>query len=67
MRGDRPPSVPGTIGLNNFSGFLLDQDRGGAIRSAGRCDIYMGIGQQAEQTAGYQLNPGELYYLAVKQ
>ncbi|HWE03026.1 MAG TPA: MltA domain-containing protein [Tepidisphaeraceae bacterium] len=50
----------------DFSGFLLDQDRGGAIRSAGRCDIYMGIGDRAEQTAGYQLNLGALYYLAVK-
>ena len=47
-----------------FAGFLLDQDRGGAIRSAGRCDIYMGIGDRAGQTAGHQLNPGALYYLA---
>ena len=43
---------------------LKDDD--GAIRSAGRCDIYMGIGDSAEQTAGYQLAPGALYYLAVK-
>ncbi len=50
-----------------FCGFVLDQDRGGAIRSAGRCDIYMGIGQSAEQTAGHQFNPGKLYYLAVKR
>ena len=49
-----------------FNGFLLDQDRGGAIRSAGRCDIYMGIGEKAEQTAGHQLNPGQLYYLALR-
>ena len=41
-----------------YSGFLLDQDRGGAIRSAGRCDIDMGMGERAEQTAGRQLNPG---------
>ncbi|HET6246815.1 MAG TPA: MltA domain-containing protein [Tepidisphaeraceae bacterium] len=50
-----------------FSGFVLDQDRGGAIRSAGRCDIYMGIGQRAEQTAGHQLDAGELYYLVAKE
>ena len=49
-----------------FTGFLLDQDRGGAIRSAGRCDIYMGIGQHAEEISGHQVNPGGLYYLAVK-
>ncbi len=62
------PSPAGSTALttHQFNGFLLDQDRGGAIRSAGRCDIYMGIGQQAEETSGYQLNPGTLYYLAVK-
>ena len=72
-------SVPMPAGLQNapastamggsgsqYDGFMLDQDRGGAIRSAGRCDIYMGIGNSAEQTAGQQLNPGKLYYLAVK-
>lgn len=46
--------------------FMLDQDRGGAIRSAGRADIYMGIGQTAEQLSGYQLSPGKLYYLAIR-
>jgi len=47
--------------------FMLDQDTGGAIRAAGRCDIYMGIGQRAEQMAGYEVNEGQLYYIAVKQ
>jgi membrane-bound lytic murein transglycosylase A len=46
--------------------FMLDQDRGGAIRSAGHTDIYMGIGQSAEQLSGYQLSPGKLYYIAVR-
>jgi membrane-bound lytic murein transglycosylase A len=46
--------------------FMLDQDRGGAIRSAGRADIYMGIGQTAEQLSGYELSPGRLYYLAIR-
>jgi membrane-bound lytic murein transglycosylase A len=49
-----------------FSSFLLDQDTGGAIRASGRCDIYMGVGPQAEAMAGYELQQGELYYLAVK-
>jgi membrane-bound lytic murein transglycosylase A len=53
-------------GKNLDGRFMLDQDRGGAIRSAGRADIYMGIGQGAEQLSGYQLSPGKLYYLAVK-
>jgi peptidoglycan lytic transglycosylase A len=51
----------------HFTGFMMDQDTGGAIRAAGRCDIYMGIGPQAEQAAGHQLSEGELYYIAVKQ
>ena len=53
-------------GKNLHGRFMLDQDRGGAIRSAGRADIYMGIGQSAEQLSGYQLSPGKLYYLAVR-
>ena len=69
-----PPAMVAMVALpsssttgNDLSGrLMLDQDRGGAIRSSGRCDIYMGIGQGAEQTAGYQLQPGRLYYLAVR-
>ena len=49
-----------------FKGFMMDQDRGGASRAAGRCDIYMGVGEQAGRIAGHQLHEGELYYLAVK-
>ena len=50
-------------GTANFRGIMLDQDTGGAIRAAGRCDIYMGLGEQA----GQELNVGQLYYLAVRQ
>jgi membrane-bound lytic murein transglycosylase A len=49
-----------------FRGFMMDQDTGGAIRAAGRCDIYMGVGPEAEKIAGHQLHEGELYYLAIK-
>ncbi len=35
-----------------YRGFALDQDTGGGIRAAGRCDIYMGIGDQAGKLAG---------------
>ena len=58
----RAPGAPATP----FRGFMLDQDTGGAIRAAGRTDIYMGTGPGAEELAGRQLNEGELYYLAVK-
>jgi membrane-bound lytic murein transglycosylase A len=50
-----------------FQGFMMDQDTGGAIRAAGRSDIYMGIGPEAESLAGRQMNDGELYYIAVKE
>lgn len=46
--------------------FMVDQDTGGGIRASGRCDIYMGIGEGAEQLAGREYSQGELYYLAVK-
>lgn len=50
----------------DFRGFMMDQDTGGAIRAAGRCDIYMGIGEEAEKLAGQELHEGKLYYIAVK-
>jgi len=49
-----------------FSGFMLDQDTGGAIRASGRCDIYMGVGPYAQAMAGHELQEGQLYYLAIK-
>jgi membrane-bound lytic murein transglycosylase A len=49
-----------------FKRFLLDQDTGGAIRAAGRADIYMGSGSAAELLAGGQFNDGKLYYFILK-
>lgn len=46
--------------------FAFDQDRGGAIRSAGRCDIFMGLGDQAMARAGYVSSRGRMYYLFLK-
>jgi membrane-bound lytic murein transglycosylase A len=59
------PDATGTAS-DPFAGFLLDQDTGGAIRASGRCDIYMGIGPEAEAIAGHELQQGSLYYLAIK-
>lgn len=53
-------------GSKAYKAFMIDQDTGGAIRAAGRCDLYIGIGPAAEGIAGQQLHPGELYYLAIK-
>jgi membrane-bound lytic murein transglycosylase A len=49
-----------------YGGFALDQDTGGAIRAAGRCDIYMGEGDQAGRLAGQTYQEGRLYYLFLK-
>jgi membrane-bound lytic murein transglycosylase A len=46
--------------------FALDQDTGGAIRAAGRCDVYMGVGEQAAELAGGTYREGRLYYLFIK-
>ncbi len=48
-------------------GFVLDQDRGAAIRAPGRCDIYMGVGDSAGKRAGFTYNEGSLYYLFAKE
>ena len=45
---------------------MLDQDTGGAIRAAGRCDIYLGVGPHAGQRAGELVRDGRLYYLFLK-
>ena len=47
-------------------GFALDQDTGGAIRAAGRCDVYMGVGDHAGDHAGGTYREGQLYYLFIK-
>jgi membrane-bound lytic murein transglycosylase A len=47
-------------------GFALDQDAGGAIRAAGRCDVYMGVGDRAGELAGGTYREGQLYYLFIK-
>jgi len=52
--------------LEPFYSYVLDQDTGGAIRSAGRCDVYMGVGDDALLLAGRTRAEGKLYYLAVK-
>lgn len=47
--------------------FYLDQDTGGAIRTAGRADLYVGIGPEAEQIAGRTKTEGQMYYLFLKE
>jgi membrane-bound lytic murein transglycosylase A len=50
-------------GKSRFQKLMLDQDTGGAIRTAGRADIYFGVGDEAEVIAGATRAEGQLYYL----
>ena len=53
-------------GWTQFSRFVVNQDTGGAIKGAGRADIFWGSGPQAELTAGHLRHEGELYILIKK-
>lgn len=46
---------------------MMDQDTGGAIRAAGRGDIYIGTGDHAGRIAGRQAAEGRMYYLLLKR
>lgn len=59
------PTADGSA-MQPYQGFVLDQDTGGAIRAAGRADIYMGIGAEAGMQAGAQFAKGKLYYVFLK-
>jgi membrane-bound lytic murein transglycosylase A len=61
-----PRNTGGTVSNQFYSGFALDQDTGGAIRAPGRCDVYMGIGDEAGKLAGQTYQEGKLYYLFLK-
>lgn len=61
-----PQMERGVIVTRPYGGFALDQDAGGAIRAAGRCDVYMGVGDEAGQLAGQTSQEGKLYYLFLK-
>lgn len=49
------------------SRFVLDQDTGGAIKGAGRVDLFVGTGSDAGEVAGLINDTGTLYYLLLKR
>jgi membrane-bound lytic murein transglycosylase A len=51
---------------DGYSRFVMNHDTGGAIKKAGRVDIYFGHGSLAEKRAGYMKRFGVLYVLAPK-
>ena len=62
-----PVDTGGQMQQKQYSGFVLDQDTGGAIRAPGRCDVYMGQGEKAGKKAGHTYQQGRLYYLFLKK
>jgi membrane-bound lytic murein transglycosylase A len=54
------------IGQKRISGFVLNQDAGGAIKSPSRVDLFTGNSKKSELIAGYLKNYGELYFLMKK-
>ncbi|MCC3513905.1 MAG: MltA domain-containing protein, partial [Microcoleus sp. PH2017_17_BER_D_A] len=47
------PNAAGKLEQNAVNRFVLDQDTGGAIKGAGRVDVFMGTGNLAGDRAGY--------------
>ncbi|MEM6751658.1 MAG: murein transglycosylase A [Cyanobacteria bacterium P01_C01_bin.38] len=66
IRAPFPFINQGKIEQRLVSRYVLDQDTGGAIKSPGRVDYYIGIGKEAGDRAGAIVNQGELYYLLLK-
>lgn len=60
-------NTAGDIETKPTSRFVLDQDTGGAIKGAGRVDIFVGTGADAGRVAGLINNTGTLYYLLLKK
>jgi membrane-bound lytic murein transglycosylase A len=54
-------------GWEEFSRFVVNQDTGGAIRGAGRADLFWGSGPYAELAAGHMKHEGDLYVLIKKR
>ncbi len=69
IRTERPVfNEDGTIReWTPFTRFVLNQDTGGAIRGAGRADLFWGQGAEAEIAAGSMKQEGELYFLIRKK
>lgn len=60
--------LPDPSGRTNLvNRYVLDQDTGGAIRGAGRVDLFIGTGNSAQDQAGLINHDGSLYYLLLRQ
>jgi len=65
---ERPELLPdGTMGWKPLSRFVLNQDTGGAIKGAGRVDVFWGRGPEAELAAGMMKQKGQLLFFAPRR
>ncbi len=55
-----------TVAEGPLARFVLNQDRGGAIRGADRADFFWGRGKEASERAGLMKQPGRLLFLVPK-
>ena len=55
-----------TVAEAPLTRFVLNQDRGGAIRGADRVDFFWGRGREATERAGVMKQPGRLFFLVPK-
>jgi len=53
-------------GWRAYSGFVLNQDTGGAIRGPGRVDLFTGYGKKSKLIAGHMKQSGTFYFLIKK-
>ncbi|MGB3295318.1 MAG: MltA domain-containing protein [Phormidesmis sp.] len=60
-------NAAGALVKSPTSRFVLDQDTGGAIKGAGRVDLFVGTGTDAGEVAGLINDSGKLYYLLLKE
>jgi peptidoglycan lytic transglycosylase A len=64
LETEQPERAPdGTVRWVPFARFVLNQDTGGAIRGAGRIDLFWGRGEAAAFAAGLMRQAGRLYFL----
>jgi len=67
IQTQKPEVVDGVITeWRDFSRFVVNQDTGGAIKGAGRVDVYWGSGTYAELAAGNMIAEGGLYFALKK-
>ena len=57
----------GELTVTATNRLVLDQDTGGAIKGAGRVDLFVGTGTEAGEIAGLINDAGTLYYLLLKE